>query len=190
MRPELQQKYQQLQEHIRSMESAAVAFSGGVDSSLLLAVTQKILGKKVIALTARSCVFPKREWEEATNFTKKLGVFHQVIDVDLLQISGVVGKIQKIDVIGVSGSCWGGFAKWLRRRRLRKSWKAPMSMIWGIIALVCRHWRSPPFRVLSGMLGLPNRTSGSFPGSWTCQPGKNHPWLTWPLGFPMEIRFP
>ena len=90
MRPELQQKYQQLQEHIRSMESAAVAFSGGVDSSLLLAVTQKILGKKVIALTARSCVFPKREWEEAADFTKKLGVFHQVIDVDLLQISGVV----------------------------------------------------------------------------------------------------
>ena len=56
MRPELQQKYQQLQEHIRSMESAAVAFSGGVDSSLLLAVAQKILGNKVIALTARSCV--------------------------------------------------------------------------------------------------------------------------------------
>ena len=73
MRPELQQKYQQLQEHIRSMESAAVAFSGGVDSSLLLAVAQKILGNKVIALTARSCVFPKREWEKPPTLPKSWG---------------------------------------------------------------------------------------------------------------------
>lgn len=90
MQSELQKKYQRIKEHLGTMESAAVAFSGGVDSSLLLALAQEILGKKVIALTARSCVFPKREWEEAANFAKWLGVFHQAVDVDLLQVPGVM----------------------------------------------------------------------------------------------------
>ena len=57
----LTEKYTQLQEYLRSLGSVAVAFSGGVDSSFLLRVAHDVLGDQVIAVTAASCSFPKRE---------------------------------------------------------------------------------------------------------------------------------
>ena len=59
------EKYMQLQENLRSLGSMAVAFSGGVDSTFLLQVAHNVLGEQVIAVTAASCSFPKRELKEA-----------------------------------------------------------------------------------------------------------------------------
>ena len=70
----LNKKYQALREYIRSLGSLAVAFSSGVDSTFLLKVAHQELGDKVIAVTATSCSFPKREADEAANFCKANGI--------------------------------------------------------------------------------------------------------------------
>ena len=60
------------------------AFSSGVDSTFLLAAAKEALGDKVIALTAKSCLFPERESGEAKDFCKNLGVEQIVLDLGCL----------------------------------------------------------------------------------------------------------
>ena len=62
---ELQKKYQLLQENLRSLGNVAVAFSSGVDSTLLLKVAHDVLGRQAVAVTARAPWFPARETAEA-----------------------------------------------------------------------------------------------------------------------------
>ena len=54
------EKLEKLQKYLRSLESVAVAFSSGVDSTFLLKVAKDTLGDKVMAVTAQSCSFPKK----------------------------------------------------------------------------------------------------------------------------------
>ena len=84
----LTEKYTQLQEYLRSLGSVAVAFSGGVDSSFLLRVAHDVLGDQVIAVTAASCSFPKRELKEAEEFCRQNGIRHIVCQSEELDIEG------------------------------------------------------------------------------------------------------
>lgn len=82
------EKYMQLQKNLRSLCSMAVAFSGGVDSTFLLQVAHNVLGEQVIAVTAASCSFPKRELKEAENFCRQNGIRHVVCQSEELDIEG------------------------------------------------------------------------------------------------------
>ena len=84
----LSEKYSLLKDIIRDMESAAVAFSGGVDSTFLLKTAHDILGKKCIAVTAHSCSFPEREQKEAAAFCQKEGIRHIICESEELEIEG------------------------------------------------------------------------------------------------------
>ena len=55
----LQEKYETLKNYLASLESVAVAFSSGVDSTFLLKTAHDVLGDKAIAVTASSLSFPK-----------------------------------------------------------------------------------------------------------------------------------
>ncbi len=89
MNQELQTKYKELQEYLKELGSVAVAFSSGVDSTFLLKAAVDALGKdKVIAVTARSCSFPKRELEEAKKFCADNGITHVICDSEELEIEG------------------------------------------------------------------------------------------------------
>ena len=59
--------------------SLVIAYSGGVDSSFLLAVAHEALKKNLIAVTARSPVHPEWERQSATAFARQLGVEHIII---------------------------------------------------------------------------------------------------------------
>jgi len=84
----LHEKYNELKELLKSYESVAVAFSGGVDSTFLLHAAKEALGDKVIAVTARSLSFPKRELDEATAFAALHNIEHIIVDSEELDIDG------------------------------------------------------------------------------------------------------
>ena len=71
----LAEKYQQLKAALACYDRVAVAFSGGVDSTLLLKVAVEVLGsEKVLALTANSPLYPEFETEESKSLAQSLGV--------------------------------------------------------------------------------------------------------------------
>lgn len=81
-------KFEKLKNYLSSLESVVVAFSSGVDSTFLLKTAHDVLGDKVIAVTAESCSFPKRELNEAKLFCQKEGIKHIVVESEELEIDG------------------------------------------------------------------------------------------------------
>ena len=75
----LKSKKEKLLEIIRQYESLVVAFSGGVDSTFLLAVAHSILGDRCIAVTARSPVHPARETQFAVRFARNRNIRHRLV---------------------------------------------------------------------------------------------------------------
>lgn len=88
MRELTAKKLENLKAIIKETGGAAIAFSGGVDSTFLLKVAYEVLGDRVIAITANSETYPKRELEEAKTFASTLGVKHIVIETLELEIEG------------------------------------------------------------------------------------------------------
>ena len=81
-------KIEVLKEYLKDMESVAIAFSGGVDSTFLLKVAHDVLGEDCVAITARSCSFPERELNEAREFCSSEGIKHIIVDSEELNIDG------------------------------------------------------------------------------------------------------
>jgi uncharacterized protein len=72
-------KYQRLQKILQDMGKVLVAYSGGVDSTLLLKVAADALGDKVLAVTALSATTPAHERQDAAEYARSMGVCHQEI---------------------------------------------------------------------------------------------------------------
>lgn len=83
------EKYAALLEGLKATGGAAVAFSGGVDSTLLLWAAKEALGDRCLAVTVRSPFFPAREAEEAAALCARLGVEQTVLELDTLAVPGV-----------------------------------------------------------------------------------------------------
>ena len=84
----MNEKYNALTEYIKSLGSLAVAFSGGVDSTFLLKAAHDVLGDGCAAVTARSCLFPQSETDEAAEFCKKEGIRQITVDFEPFGVEG------------------------------------------------------------------------------------------------------
>jgi uncharacterized protein len=75
----IEQKWDRLRTLLRGMKCAVLAYSGGVDSSLLLRATAEVMGHRLIAVTAVSETYPPGELEAAKEFARTLGVTHRIL---------------------------------------------------------------------------------------------------------------
>ena len=76
----LKDKIDLLKKILLKYKKILMAYSGGVDSSLLLKVTVDVLGSKsIIAVTADSPIYTLNELENAKSITKELKVKHIII---------------------------------------------------------------------------------------------------------------
>lgn len=84
--PNLNEKYQRLQEILRGYGSVCVAFSSGVDSTFLLQAAHDALGDQVLAITTTAPWFPLRESHETRIFCDERGIRHLIVSIDEHQI--------------------------------------------------------------------------------------------------------
>lgn len=80
-------KAKQLREIIRKMGRAAVAFSGGVDSTLVAQLAAEELGQNAVALTAVSASMPRAELAESRALAEQIGIRHVLLESHELELA-------------------------------------------------------------------------------------------------------
>jgi pyridinium-3,5-biscarboxylic acid mononucleotide sulfurtransferase len=73
-------KLAQLRNLFIEMESALIAYSGGIDSTLVAKIAYDILGSRALAVTAKSPSLLPEELEDATIQAATIGIAHQVVE--------------------------------------------------------------------------------------------------------------
>ena len=87
----LDEKYHHLQKILAEFDSVVIAFSGGVDSTLLLKVACNQLGPdNVLALTATSPIFPGYEIEQSSKLAQLFGVRQKLLSSDEMALESFV----------------------------------------------------------------------------------------------------
>ncbi|SIQ91739.1 uncharacterized protein SAMN05421834_11021 [Halanaerobium kushneri] len=92
----LKNKFLKLKEILKELDSAAIAFSGGVDSTFLLKAALEVLGKdNVLAVTSCAETYPSEEEEEAKKLAQDMGAEHHLIYTTELDNESFVKNDQK-----------------------------------------------------------------------------------------------
>ncbi len=89
----LKLKLDNLRSYISRLQRVVVAYSGGVDSSLVLGAALEALGTdRVLAVTVVSPLMPLRERGPAAEVARGLGARHRVVETDELQVAEIAGN--------------------------------------------------------------------------------------------------
>lgn len=84
----LPRRLERLRRALTSLDGLAVAFSGGVDSGVLLHAAHAALGPRAVAVTADSPSLPRRELGEARDLARRIGARLVVLATDELAEDG------------------------------------------------------------------------------------------------------
>ncbi len=84
MAPQISEKYQALRDNLAAYDSAIIAFSGGIDSSLVAFVAGQVLGRKAMAVTSASASLKRADLILAEKLAEDWGINHKVIVTDEL----------------------------------------------------------------------------------------------------------
>lgn len=79
---DLELKRKKLEEILCELESVAIGFSGGIDSTLLIRIATGTLGDRALAVIGRSATYPTREFEEAIQLATSFGSRYKVVDTE------------------------------------------------------------------------------------------------------------
>jgi len=86
----LELKLHKMRQLMKEMGSVLVAYSGGIDSTLVLKVAHEALGSRTVGVTAVSPTLPSAELESARLVAAQIGVRHLILETDQLEISDFV----------------------------------------------------------------------------------------------------
>ncbi|WP_425060078.1 Pyridinium-3,5-bisthiocarboxylic acid mononucleotide synthase [Sporomusa carbonis] len=89
---QINEKLASLLDILKEMDTVAVGFSGGVDSSFLAAAAQRALGDKAVAVTAYSETLPESERQEAIAIARQIGIRHVLLHISELESAEFVAN--------------------------------------------------------------------------------------------------
>lgn len=85
-------KREAAREDLSQFDSVVVAFSGGVDSSVVAALAEDALGRDAVACTARSETLPAAELDEARRVANEIGIRHEIVEFSELESDDFVAN--------------------------------------------------------------------------------------------------
>lgn len=90
--PVLAEKLVTLKDNITRFPKVSIAFSGGVDSTLLLQVAVDVLGGNVLPITVNGAMLPGSEFSEAQALAKAIGAKPLVIEADVFSLPDFIAN--------------------------------------------------------------------------------------------------
>ena len=81
------EKLDRLREYLSNFDKLCVAYSGGVDSDLLMNVAYEVLKDNAIAVIGDGVMLSRKDLEDAENLARKTGIKYYVVKVDAFSVN-------------------------------------------------------------------------------------------------------